>query len=297
MPLSYLAHLHLGVLRGESVLPLHSPSDCDIGGMSDLEPDPIDDGSDWEAEEGIPQFSDPFLQQYLRGREALIEEEQGKRSDNAFRQSLTPLAVEACSILSRILAEERQTIWTETLQHKLAEKEGIRMYPGMIFHLVRDLVEKTRSWSIVKRMPKGALLHAHADASMSIAFLIEHALEIEGMAISSDSALDDQSVRREPNLEIRFKKSFNSPGSVIWTKKYSQADFVSLREAAESFPVGGREGFKAWIVSICTIGTEESLKNYRGLDEIWQKFVSCFHPVNALQSYEPILRAGIRQLL
>lgn len=35
--------------------------------------------ADWEIEEGLPQFEDPFIQQYLKGREALILEEQKRR--------------------------------------------------------------------------------------------------------------------------------------------------------------------------------------------------------------------------
>ena len=34
---------------------------------------------EWELEEGIPRFDDPFIQKYLHGREALIEEEQKQR--------------------------------------------------------------------------------------------------------------------------------------------------------------------------------------------------------------------------
>lgn len=37
------------------------------------------DNVDWELEEGLPQFEDPFIQQYLKGRDALIAEEQKKR--------------------------------------------------------------------------------------------------------------------------------------------------------------------------------------------------------------------------
>ena len=33
------------------------------------------DVSDWEIEEGLPQMGDPFIQKYLAGREALIEQE------------------------------------------------------------------------------------------------------------------------------------------------------------------------------------------------------------------------------
>lgn len=38
-----------------------------------------DKSIEWELEEGIPQVEDPFIQQYLKGREALIAEEQKRR--------------------------------------------------------------------------------------------------------------------------------------------------------------------------------------------------------------------------
>ena len=98
--------------------------------MSENGSDQDDDVSDWEIEEGLPQHKDPFLQKYHAGRDALIEQEQSQRSDASFRQSLTPIALEASSIVSRILDEERSTIWTEQLQHNLAENEGITMYAG-----------------------------------------------------------------------------------------------------------------------------------------------------------------------
>lgn len=34
---------------------------------------------EWELEEGIPQLEDPFIQQYLNGRDSLISEEQKQR--------------------------------------------------------------------------------------------------------------------------------------------------------------------------------------------------------------------------
>ena len=39
------------------------------------------DVSDWEIEEGLPQLNDQFIQKYLDGREALIEQEKTQRSD------------------------------------------------------------------------------------------------------------------------------------------------------------------------------------------------------------------------
>lgn len=34
---------------------------------------------EWELDEGIPQFGDPFIQKYINGREALIQEERKQR--------------------------------------------------------------------------------------------------------------------------------------------------------------------------------------------------------------------------
>lgn len=36
--------------------------------------------SSWEQAEGIPSLSDPFMQQYLTGRDALVQEEKKQRS-------------------------------------------------------------------------------------------------------------------------------------------------------------------------------------------------------------------------
>lgn len=39
-----------------------------------------DEVEDWEVEEGVPQMGDQFIQQYLQGRDALIEQEMKQRS-------------------------------------------------------------------------------------------------------------------------------------------------------------------------------------------------------------------------
>ena len=41
---------------------------------------PEEEQLDWELEQGIPQFEDPFIQKYLQGREALIDQEAKHRS-------------------------------------------------------------------------------------------------------------------------------------------------------------------------------------------------------------------------
>ena len=255
------------------------------------------DISDWEIEDGLPQFEDQFIQQYLNGRDALIEQEKSQRGDNAFRQSLTPMATEACTIVSRILAEERRSTWTRKLEHDLLEKDGISMYPGMTFSLAKETMETTKSWRIIKKMPKGALLHAHMDATMDVGFVVDQALATKGMTMSASESLLDIKGWQEAKIQFRFKKTVQKPDTSIWSPAYKPSQLVSIQEAADSYPNGGREGFKSWLKGICTITEEDSLKHHHGVDAIWKKFANCFLPLNSLEYYEPIFRSAIRRLL
>ena len=49
---------------------------AEIGDLSDAS---IDSKLEWELEQGIPQFEDSFIQKYMQGREALIEQEKKRR--------------------------------------------------------------------------------------------------------------------------------------------------------------------------------------------------------------------------
>lgn len=253
--------------------------------------------SDWEIEEGLPQFEDQFIQKYLQGREQLIEQETSQRSDNVFHQSLNPMATEACTIVSRILAEERETIWNSQQQDVLAEQGGVNLYPGMMFTLARETIKKTKSWQIVKKMPKGALLHAHQDAMIDLDWLIDQVLAIEGMAMKADQALSDAQGREKAFVLFQYTKTLPSNVASIWSKDYAQTSLVSVKEAAEAFPDGGIEGFKNWLMSKCTITPEESLQHHRGVNDIWRKFTSCFPSLNSMECYEPIFRASIQRML
>lgn len=255
------------------------------------------DISDWEIEEGLPQFQDQFIQKYFQGREALVDQEKSQRSDAAFRQSLTPLAIEACAIVSRILVEEHQTIWTSEFQDDLARREGVNLHPGMMFALARDTMEKTKSWRIVKKMPKGALLHAHQDAMIDVDWLIDEVLDTEGMVMLAEESLCNPTARAERTVVFRYSKKSLATASSIWSLEYQASHPVSMKEAAASFPDGGTEGFKTWLRSRCTITPAESIEHHHGLDAVWKKFASCFPPLNSMEYYEPIFRASMQRLL
>lgn len=255
------------------------------------------DISDWEREEGLPQLSDQFIQKYLEGREALIDQEKTQRSDYAFRQSLNPLALEACAIASRIRADEQRMIWTNEHKELLSSPPGVNYYPGMMFTLAKQRMETTKSWQIIRRMPKGALLHAHFDAMINVDWLIDRVLTTDGMTILADEGLATAETRTLGNLKFQYDKTSSVDTPSIWSDNYEAKQPVPLNLAASSFPEGGLEGFKAWLKGRCTITMEESLDHHHGLDAVWEKFKSCFPILNSLIFYEPIFRASMQQLL
>ena len=253
--------------------------------------------SDWEIEDGLPQFSDQFIKQYLQGREALIEQEQSKRSDYAFRQSLSPLAKEACAIVSRIRAEEHQTIWTNGYERDLAKQKDVTYFPGMMFTLAKERIEKTKTWEILRRMPKGALLHCHIDAMIDVDWLVDQALTTKGMSMLADQPLCTVKARDEASVRFRYASSVSNEVKSIWTVGYEAQALIPVTAVADDFPEGGREGFKTWLESRMTITLVESMGHHHGVDDVWQKFTSCFRLIGSILFYEPIFRAALQRML
>jgi adenosine deaminase CECR1 len=250
-----------------------------------------------EIEQDLPQPNDAFLQQYWNGREALVEQERAQRSDYAFRQSLTPLAAEACAIVARIRAEEQRTLWRNNNDDKFSRVKEMKHHPGMVYRLARERMRTAKLWQIVRKMPKGALLHCHFDAMIDVDWLVDRALATEGFTIVADQSMCAPEARRVGSFRFQYSKRSVADATSIWDQNYQAKQLVPLQLMAKTFPEGGLDGFKAWLRERCTITLEESLESHLGQDAMWVKFVSCFPILNSMLSYEPIFRASMQRLL
>ncbi|KAI1497089.1 adenosine/AMP deaminase [Biscogniauxia marginata] len=253
---------------------------------------------EWEEiAKGIPKESDPFMQKYIEGREALIAQENKERSDASFRQNLSPIAKRACAIVDRIREEEKNTVWTPQLEDELAqETENVTVHPGMMFSLSKERMENTKLWRIVRQMPKGALLHAHMDAMVDFDYLFGVLFETPGMHIMADQPLTTSKALWEAKLQFRFVKQPRTEGN-IWRDGYVGMTPVLLTQAADAYPDGGKAGFLRWLYSRSTVSRTDALEQHHGVDHIWKKFQMCFRVVNSIIHYEPIYRAFLRRLL
>ncbi|KAI9806430.1 MAG: hypothetical protein M1833_003617 [Piccolia ochrophora] len=247
---------------------------------------------DWDAvAEGLPSVEDPFMQKYFGGRDALIAQEKKQRTDHTFRENLSPTAAEACSIVAKIRQHEHRTVWDE--DSGASQRENV--HPGMMFSLAKGHIENTRLWGIVRRMPKGALLHAHYDAMVNLDWLFEQALSTPGIHIRAPAALCSGAARESVPFTFVYAKTSVKKAS-IWSDGYIHNDTMSAVEAAETFPGGGRSQFLEWLRSRCTITLEQSTEHHLSQNLVWNKFRSVFQIIDSILFYEPIYRASVRHI-
>ncbi|KAL6873250.1 adenosine deaminase-related growth factor [Trichoderma longibrachiatum] len=249
-----------------------------------------------ELSRDIPSTSDPFLQQYLTGRDSLISKEKEARADASFRKSLTPIARRACAIVDRIRAHEQATIWTPGVEEQLARETKQSIFPGMMFMMAKERMEQTKLWKIVRRMPKGSLLHAHMDAMVDFDFILNELLNTPGMHMTSNVPLDSDERRENAVLRFRYRAKERVDGS-IWDPSYEPGSFLLLTKMADDFPEGGRQGFLKWLKSRCTLSLVDSHEQHHGINAIWEKFSKCFVVVATMIHYEPMFRAFLRRLM
>lgn len=256
-----------------------------------------DDDEAWLEEEGVPSIDEPFIQKYLDGRDALVAQEKRQRSDHAFRETLSPMAAEASAIVSAIRFEEQQTLWNPEYEDNLAKQEGCEVHPGMMFSLAKGRMESSKLWKIVKKMPKGALLHCHLGAMGDLNWLVEEAMQVSGICISAEIPLATSEARQAAPFTFSYVKGAAATDSPsIWTEGYKSTEPTPITKAADSFP-GGQQAFIDWFKSRASITHEESVQHHLGPDAIWKKFMACFPILGSLQCYEPIFRKFVRKML
>ena len=190
-------------------------------------------------------------------------------------------------MVSQIRFEELQTVWSYQNDSSRGEDE---LFPGMMFMLAKSKMEKTKLFNIIKRMPKGALLHCHFEAMLDVEWLFREALNTDGIHITSSMSLDSPAKRAKATPAFDWTKKRSRPEQSLWSDSFEPNALVPIRQAAETYPDGGEDGFIKWLVGLATITPDESIEHHLGLNAIWAKFISCFGLLRTLVWYEPILR-------
>jgi len=167
-----------------------------------------------------------------------------------------------------------------------------------MFPLARPIIQGTKLWKIIQRMPKGALLHAHFGVLVPFDISFGTMLKTPGMHLLSPIDLSSAINRDTSPIQFRYIKPTTkiTPTGSIWTANYIPYVPVPLTVAADSYPLGGRIEFLKYLKSTVTLSAEESLRHELGVNAIWRKFEKIFLILGSTYSYEPLFRSYLKQL-
>ncbi|KAG8933533.1 hypothetical protein FRC02_011644 [Tulasnella sp. 418] len=247
--------------------------------------------------------SESLVAEHKLARTRLISAERSLRYDHQDRyvSSLRPtnepqLLEQADSILRKLRKVESETVWsveTEQVPH---------IFPGMEFLTAKSTIESTKLFKYMKKLPKGALLHAHMDAMCDARFLYNEALKHPQIHIRCSGRISGAASLRSILPEfMAFPVPFTT-GTIavsISDPKYEDNAWIPLAQARKEFSqeLGGTESFDRWIIKSMTIDPEEAYKEYNNSKKVWKKFQSTFLVASNLVRYEPVLKAYFRELL
>ena len=121
-------------------------------------------------------------------------------------------------------------------------------------------------------MPKGALLHAHLDATVDVNFLLRRVLEQDLIYVRASAPLTTLSPTANvlpefspfPKSEVRLSTVQNL------TDPSYDGGWVPVKVARESFSLelGGPEGFDKWYVASTTINPAEAYGTHKTVTKV-----------------------------
>ena len=130
-------------------------------------------------------------------------------------------------------------------------------------------------------MPKGALLHAHLEATVDASMLLKLGLEHDNMCIRALEPITSANLSRLlPQFgaqPVAGEREYTK-GPTITDVDYVSESWISARRAREEWPaaMGGPGGFDRWVVRSMVINPEEAYGTQNTTRKIWMKFVSAF---------------------
>ncbi|KAF7338110.1 Brix domain-containing protein [Mycena venus] len=219
------------------------------------------------------QFTD--FAHYKQERAALIDHDRSLRRDNS-ESKVSPAEEKADAILRSLRGLENSSVWG-------ADHEGVpHPFPGMEFLTGRSIILKTKLFKIlakvgslnthpdysedytmtgsVFKMPKGALLHAHLDATVNAEFVLKLALEQPALHVRTAESLSALNISKIlPEFQALPQELFTNSDVSLTDPSYRPSTWVSLKKAREAFnpALGGPEGFDKWVVGAMTINPSE----------------------------------------
>lgn len=128
-------------------------------------------------------------------------------------------------------------------------------------------------------MPKGALLHAHLEATIDAGSLLKAALEHPNVCIRAPQTMNRDNLDSTlPDFAARPVGGDYGSSATITSPDYVPNTYVSAQKVREEWPeaLGGPSAFDVWVIRSLTINPSEAYDTHNTTVKIWEKFKSCF---------------------
>jgi adenosine deaminase CECR1 len=126
-------------------------------------------------------------------------------------------------------------------------------------------------------MPKGALLHAHLDATVNAETLMSLAIKQPAMHICVPVRLDEGSLHSTlPVFQpLSAEESNLVSGTSLTDPSYNPNTWVNLADARRNFSLklGGPEGFDQWVLGALTINPEEAYRTHNTVPKVRLRYL------------------------
>ena len=107
-------------------------------------------------------------------------------------------------------------------------------------------------------MPKGALLHAHLDATVNPEILLKLALQYPAFHVRVHEPLTISNLSTNLPEFRALSPDYPSDLGSLTEASYPLGSWVQLHKARDSFVPGGQEGFDKWVIGALTINPAEA---------------------------------------
>lgn len=268
-----------------------------------------------------PTTLEQDVQAYKQRRAELIADEQSKRFDHLKKSAgLSDLEQSADKIALALRAEERKAIW---------ERQGeLEAFKGMEWQGAASKgARQGELYRLLRKMPKGGLLHCHMDGTVDAKWLIESSFDKVTSAdlwVTSTRSLTTPESLYE--AEIRFRHLPSKPDLeqdggqerstvvTLYTDAYKPNTWVRVVEARASFPhpdvydpiptthtatdlpntgkTSQEKAFDHYIHSLLTLTTISArfTTPIKTSKQAWTKFLQTFRVISGLFGHEPMLK-------
>ncbi|KAF4308371.1 Adenosine/AMP deaminase [Botryosphaeria dothidea] len=244
-------------------------------------------------------------QEYDQQRGELLKEEQTNSWDRESKNSATHFQTRAADIVWKIREHERDNLFGNRASEQIPEP-STRDMGGQFLTNKERIEEKSHLFKIVKKMPKGAHLHAHFNAELPVDNLLERVRNMDTMFVRSTQPLilpEDYenseivfTVLRSDHAEADlFSKSYNpafkNTENNPWMKWINlQSRF---RDQAPSSALNAEE----WVKKKMVLSEEEVYGTSQTVNGIWARFNQATRCFKGLLNFESAYRWYVKEAM